>query len=320
MASVENVTTPEPEGSQDRRRRVRATISKVKERSKEARRRAEAARPRSAAIDTGFRMADRDRLVGGGVLAGALAYRLFLWLLPFALVLVGLLGLLGRMKADAAEEVAVTAGIGAYVAGLIAESTSSSSWTALLVGAFALYFASAGAYKTMRVVHFFAWQLPVTPAKRSPKATLGFFVAATAFVVMTALVNRARGIVPGPDILLTFVLVPLYAAAWVLVSRHLPHPGVPWTALVPGAITIAVGAQLIHLVALLYIAPRLERSSEVYGTLGGAAVLLLWIFIIGRMVVLAAEVNAVSWQRRLERANAASDREPEPAEITSRAG
>ena len=41
-------------------------------------------------------MADRDADVGGGIIAGALAYRLFIWLLPFALVLVAGLGLRRR--------------------------------------------------------------------------------------------------------------------------------------------------------------------------------------------------------------------------------
>ena len=43
-------------------------------------------------------MVERDSEVGGGIIAGALAYRLFIWLLPLALVAVAGLGFaVGRL-------------------------------------------------------------------------------------------------------------------------------------------------------------------------------------------------------------------------------
>ena len=45
-------------------------------------------------------MVDRDSEVGGGIMAGSLAYRLFIWLLPFSLVLVAGIGI----GADVASE------------------------------------------------------------------------------------------------------------------------------------------------------------------------------------------------------------------------
>src|SRR4029450_7723792 len=44
-------------------------------------------------LDTMFEAFARDGEVGGGIIAGALAYRFFIWLLPFGLVLVAGLGL-----------------------------------------------------------------------------------------------------------------------------------------------------------------------------------------------------------------------------------
>ena len=55
--------------------------------------RAQEERSHHASVDATFQMVDRDGEVAGGIIAGALAYRLFIWLLPFALVLVGGLGL-----------------------------------------------------------------------------------------------------------------------------------------------------------------------------------------------------------------------------------
>jgi hypothetical protein len=44
--------------------------------------RADALRRRHSSVDAVYVMADRDAEVGGGVMAGALAYRIFVWLLP----------------------------------------------------------------------------------------------------------------------------------------------------------------------------------------------------------------------------------------------
>ena len=48
----------------------------------------------------------------------------------------------------------------------------------------------------------------------------------------------------------------------------------------------------------LYLVPRLGRSSELYGSLGAATVILLWLYIIARLVTLSAFLNATLWERR----------------------
>ena len=52
-------------------------------------------------IAVSFRAVERNQRVAATVLAGGLAYRLFLWLLPFGLIVGGALGL---MNADSTEE------------------------------------------------------------------------------------------------------------------------------------------------------------------------------------------------------------------------
>ena len=45
----------------------------------------------------------RDRDIGGGLLAGALAFRLFVWLAAFCLVIVALLGFVADSGGDPAS-------------------------------------------------------------------------------------------------------------------------------------------------------------------------------------------------------------------------
>jgi hypothetical protein len=59
-----------------------------------ARARAKNARERHVSVAVPFRAAERNRRVASSVLAGGIAYRLFLWLLPFGLILGGAFGLM----------------------------------------------------------------------------------------------------------------------------------------------------------------------------------------------------------------------------------
>jgi uncharacterized BrkB/YihY/UPF0761 family membrane protein len=47
------------------------------------------------------------------------------------------------------------------------------------------------------------------------------------------------------------------------------------------------------------LVPRLGRSSELYGSLGAATVILLWLYIIARLITLSAFLNATLWERRV---------------------
>jgi len=71
-----------------------------------------------------------------------------------------------------------------------------------------------------------------------------------------------------------------------------------WTALLPGAALFAVGSQAFSLAVSLYFAPRAARASTTYGSLGFALVLLVSLFLLARLAVGAAELNAHLWERR----------------------
>jgi uncharacterized BrkB/YihY/UPF0761 family membrane protein len=90
-------------------------------------------------------------------------------------------------------------------------------------------------------------------------------------------------------------------AMWLLPNRA-THP----RELLPGAVLVAVGAQVIQIAVVFYFAPRLGRSEETYGAFGAAATILIWLYVISRLVTSAAFLNATLWSRRLERLGQAS--------------
>ena len=103
----------------------------------------------------------------------------------------------------------------------------------------------------------------------------------------------------GTGIGLTLVLVLLYSAAAIWALDKLPSRAASWRDHVPGAVLLAVGVQLLHLFVVLYLAPKIGRSSQLYGSLGAATVILLWLYLMARLVVAAAFLNAALWERRV---------------------
>ena len=82
-----------------------------------------------------FEVVDRDVETGGGIIAGALAYRLFIWLLPAMLVAVAGLGFAADAGSESPQETAKSVGLAGLVTSSVASAASGSGcWYALLVG------------------------------------------------------------------------------------------------------------------------------------------------------------------------------------------
>jgi hypothetical protein len=60
----------------------------------------------------------------------------------------------------------------------------------------------------------------------------------------------------------------------------------------------AVGAQALHIVTVIWLPHQLESKSQVYGALGLALVLLLWAYLLGRLMTLAIVLNYALWEHR----------------------
>jgi hypothetical protein len=118
-----------------RRERSRAWAASMGADSERLVRRAQDERRRHRSVDAVFEMAERDSEVGGGIIAGALAYRLFIWLLPLALIAVAGLGIAADASSESPEEQAESVGLEGLVSSSIANAANSPNrWYAVLIG------------------------------------------------------------------------------------------------------------------------------------------------------------------------------------------
>jgi membrane protein len=250
---------------------------------------AKAAAERHVALAVPLRAVERNRRVAATVLAGGFAYRIFLWLLPFGLILGGGLGL---ADAGGTEDAVEGGGIPAAVTNAIGDASraaQSNSWWLLAVGVPLLLWAGFSGAKAIQLIHSLVWDEP--PPKSNPvKMSLAFTGMVCAFLVAVALTWWVRDEWPGlfaPVLTLT----PL-AAMWLWASLHLPHRDAPWQALLPGALVVAIGFQVLHGAVGHLLVPKLEKSTSLYGDLGATTTFLFFMYLTSILIVSAPVLNS----------------------------
>jgi uncharacterized BrkB/YihY/UPF0761 family membrane protein len=297
--------SPAPQAKPSLRRRVEAASVWGRRRYSQL----ETMRPERASIETAFRWLVRDKEIVGGVLGGGLAYRFFFWLLALSVLTSGGLGLAARSGASvetAVEEAGLTDAVAASVASA-AQQSESGRWWLLLSGAILTLWFSWGLLRALRLVHAAAWRITPAPLRNAPLAVALVVASPFAVAAFTAGAGWVRanvGFFPG--FLATLAVAVGFAALWLRISMRLPSPDLPWTAFLPGAVVLGLGLEALHVFTVYFLQDKLANASDLYGALGIASTLLFYLFLIGRGVVWAAELNAVVWEVR----HPASSRRP----------
>jgi membrane protein len=275
--------------------------------------RARVERERHQSVDAAFEAVERDSEVGGGILAGSLAYRLFIWLLPLALVCVAGLGLASDAASETPDEAAETLGMEGLVSNSIADAANSSSrWYALLIGIPVLFWATRSVLRVLIGAHRLVWlDARAAAPKATPVAALKLLVLMLSFGAVATVASALRSWSSAPGLLATLVSLAAYSGVWLLISLQLPHRGADWKALIPGAVLYGVGTDVLNVVIAYVITPWALAKQGTYGALGVAAALLVALFMISRLAVAAAVMNATLWERGL-RSSARARRSASP--------
>jgi len=295
--------------------RARAQADHLRERADQTVKQFEARRPSSRAVDAVFGTMERDVTSGGGVLAAAVAFRIFIFLVPFVFVIVTAF----PFASDAADqdpvELADKFGMAGLASTAIHSADNLSFWNRLalvLVGLFALVLASRSLVRVLRITHGLAWNTRVPKLQKATRAGVGLILVVFALVLFGAVTASIDIFVIGliPALFEGVVVVLL----WLFVQSHLPRPdAVTWKDQIPGAVLVGVGVEALHLVTVLWFTRYLESKSETYGAIGAALAILLWAYLLGRVLVSGAMLNAVLWgQKQAEERRKAETRASAP--------
>ncbi|WP_342706667.1 YihY/virulence factor BrkB family protein [Marinococcus luteus] len=76
-----------------------------------------------------------------------------------------------------------------------------------------------------------------------------------------------------------------------------PNNNMPFWSVLPGAMTATLLWQVISLGFSFYV-NNFANYASTYGSLGGVIVLMLWLFLVGLILVIGGEINALVYHRR----------------------
>lgn len=251
-------------------------------------------------VDVLWRSVELDARTNGGVLAAAVAFRLFLLLIPLSLALITGVGLLADSAASSSpQDLARRAGITGIIASAVGNAGGLTTFNRILLlvgGLWASLRAGRSFLRVLDTAHVLVWGGSDIP-KRTLRSVLGLLGVIVVIVVVYAALGRVRMASPagGLGITLLIGLVPIVGWCWA--AGRLPHGDAPRWALLPGALVLAFGVQVLHLVTVYYLSRQVEGRSDTYGALGVAMAVLLWSYLVARLVLFAAILNATAWRR-----------------------
>lgn len=293
---------PRKDPSPGRIASARAGVTKAQARAQEMYKRLEAARPRNDLVDAGFEIYERDLGAGGGVLAGALAFRLFIFAVPYVWVAITVFGSVADLQNESGQDAARSAGLTGLIAKSIADAQRQADGTkvlTILVGVFALFWASRSVVKTLRAVHALAWHVPLRRLTHPTRAAGLFIAIVTVVALFASLIGTVRQDRPFIGFLLGLSAIIVWAGGWLVVSWLLPHAAdVSWRDLAPGSLLFGLVVWVMHLLTVFYFSRKISSASDTYGAIGSAIGILLALYLVGRAMSASAVLNATLWERK----------------------
>lgn len=251
-----------------------------------------AARSTHPSVDVGFRLADRDKRVAAGVLAGGVAYRLFFWIISVSVLSTGGLGVMQR---EWVEETLRQAGLTPAAVEAVQDVTRRSEparWWLLLAGVWLVLWTGYLGAKALVLVHAAVWAVPAPPVRKAWLVSLCFTGTVLALGLSMAVAAPVHAGGGGLGLVAAGVTTAIPFGVWLVASRWLPHRGTSWTGLMPGALLVALGIQAFYVVTTWFLAPGIANATELYGLVGIVATALFWLYVLGRLAIGAATLNA----------------------------
>ena len=282
----------------DTQTRVQRLTVWARARAERATRRFETLREHVTIVDVGARVYERDKEAGGTMLGSALALRLFLFFMPFVLLVVGLAGVLGGPTdgSATARSAGLSGTLKEYVDDAFAQS-GRGPWLALVIGLIGVVTTGWSLTRAMVLSSALSWRMG--GRQRIPIRALGMVVGLIVSASLSAaIVNRINQSTGAAVASMSLVgMAAIYTVFWLLLFQALPRTTTDPGASLPGAAFVGVVLALLQMVTQFYLPQQVSSSSQLYGQLGVLVAFLGWFFFIGRSVAFACALNAVIYEQ-----------------------
>jgi membrane protein len=238
--------------------------------------------------------------VGGGPLSSSIALAGFLSLFPLLLVGVAVLGFVSAGDTDFAAEVVDQLGLEGKAANQVVDvidSAEQSRRAASVVGLVGLAWAGLGVAGAIENALNATWQVTgrgITARLVGVAWLVGAGLLFLGSMALGPLLNELPGPVVVPTIVAGVVLNFLLFL-WMFVV--LTNVNLPWRAHLHGALLGGVGLEVLKVIGSVFVPRAVASSSALYGSLGVVFAILAWLALTARLIVYAAALNVVRYER-----------------------
>jgi uncharacterized BrkB/YihY/UPF0761 family membrane protein len=241
-------------------------------------------------------LSDRDREAQGSVLGSAVALRLFLFLVPAAVVIVSLVRIVNISSVfdgDQLEKGYTTQDI----ADALEDSSRLDALWLLITGLVLAAWAGRSLAKVLAACSGAAWRLSASESKVKTAAALTLTGVVFVEVVASTIVAAIRDIGGAPAWALSWgTLVAIVGVTWFLVLLTLPRGVNDPGALLPGALLVGIVQGTIQGILHAYTEGRVARTVDTYGDLAVTLAILGNLFILGRLMTASFVFVAVTYE------------------------
>jgi membrane protein len=243
---------------------------------------------------------ERVGAVGGGPLSSSIALAGFLSLFPLLLVGVAVLGFVSAGNTDFASEVVDQLGLEGRAAEEVVNvinTAEDSRRAASVVGLIGLAWAGLGVAGALENALNAPWQ--VTGRGFTSRLVGAAWLAGAGLLFLGSmalgpLLNELPGPAAVPTIVAGFILdVLLFVWMFVVLTKV----NVSWRTHLPGALLGGVGLEVLKVLGSVFVPRAVASSSALYGSLGVVFAILAWFALTARLVVYAAALNVVRYER-----------------------
>jgi len=245
-----------------------------------------------------------------GLLAVALGWYGFTAIYPLLLIVVTVLGFIGKeaLGASIIETLHKFPVIGEQFTPGPGGKNLHGSAGALVVGVLALLYGAQGVTQTAQAAMNQVWNIPRWERPgflpRLLRSIAGLVIISVAFIINAALaaVATSGGRVFGVRVGLIVFLIVLNSALYLASFRVLTGKQAPHQSLWPGAIAGGVGFTLLITVGTTLIQHQLKNTTATYGALASIIGTVAFLLILARLALYSAELNPVLYYRLYPRA------------------
>ncbi|HMC80716.1 MAG TPA: YihY/virulence factor BrkB family protein [Acidimicrobiia bacterium] len=253
----------------------------------------------------GLEVQKRFSELHGGMLARGVTLAAFLSLFPLLLLVIAVTGFFSQHNSHLAADLISTFGLTGKARQTFTDALAvaqRSRQAASVVGLVGVLWSGLAVVGAMEFALDSVWRVSGRGLKDRLWG-LAWLGGAGLILIGSFAVTGVVGYLPAPAAVLAAPLsialgLAIDVCLWLWTFTVLTNCEVGWRTMLPGAVLGATGLEVLKALGAIWLPRTVASSSALYGSIGVVFAVLAWLLLFGQLVVYAAVLNRVLYERR----------------------